>query len=308
MTDPITTPEQPDTRFLAKQLADEIERDGRMSSFMIRAGLLDDILKALDALRSRIPASGEGRETVWLVERNDIETPEAKKGATLYMWHYVGDEFSWTPDPLKAERFPTKEAAEEWMQGADSLSACEHVFGLSTPTQPPTLDREAVARIVNPGAFADWYIHDHPGSASKAQADALNVADAILSLITPQPAGDAEGMLARATEIAGSRKGEAGNRLLEHARQCADFACNESLDEYDATDPRHAEIWMTARNAAIAALSTKPAGDAIERAVDAWVQYSRNWGKSESTDSDTYRELERAMDALSTLPAPEAPK
>jgi hypothetical protein len=58
------------------------------------------------------------------------------------------------------------------------------------PTRPPSLvDREAVARIVNPGAFEPRYIEMYPDRSTLEGFEAYQKADAILSLVNPQDKG-----------------------------------------------------------------------------------------------------------------------
>jgi hypothetical protein len=157
MTDPITTPEQTvDPWEVLVEIA-----EARWSG--------DNAIERIQqcaqrALRSRIPASGEG------------EVAEFVSGMK----------------PLD------RDLARIWDANTDVLYESEPI----TPTQPATLDREAVleaaCRILVPEKmrrfddagikFGAW-VEGSP--IERGMRQTISDADAILSLITPQPAGDA---------------------------------------------------------------------------------------------------------------------
>ena len=68
-------------------------------------------------------------ETAWLIERDDICTVESNNQIGL---HYFAEcrpgRHYWTPDPMKAKRFPDEIAARKETNGDPLLRVAEHIW------------------------------------------------------------------------------------------------------------------------------------------------------------------------------------
>jgi len=71
------------------------------------------------------------REVAWLIERDDLATIESHNQVCLHYYaeHRPGAHY-WTPDHLKARRFPDRIAAERETNGDPLLRVAEHMWVL----------------------------------------------------------------------------------------------------------------------------------------------------------------------------------
>ena len=69
------------------------------------------------------------RETAWLIERDDIATIESGNRVCLHYYaeHRPGRHY-WTPDHMKAKRFPDEIAAARETNGDPLLRVAEHMW------------------------------------------------------------------------------------------------------------------------------------------------------------------------------------
>lgn len=83
-----------------------------------------------------VPAMPSGNEVAWLIERDDLRTAESGDRVCL---HYYAESrpgrHYWTPDHLKAKRFPTCESAMVECNNDPLLRVCEHMWMGSQPSE-----------------------------------------------------------------------------------------------------------------------------------------------------------------------------
>ena len=108
------------------------------------------------------PEAGEPvAETAWLIERHDLATIDSRNEVCLHYYaEFRPGKHYWTPDHMKAKRFPDEAAARLETSGDPLLSVVEHMWH-ARPTHPITeAAGDALREALKPFADCCEYISD----------------------------------------------------------------------------------------------------------------------------------------------------
>ena len=94
--------------------------------------------RARQAWNRRAHSPAAEPESAWLIERSDIATVESDNRVCLHYYAEWGSgKHYWTPDHMKAKRFPTEDAAKAETNGDPLLTVAEHMWVSAIPITPP---------------------------------------------------------------------------------------------------------------------------------------------------------------------------